>query len=126
MEFENVSGTDHDGVTEYEEYTSYDWSNDLAQSIEERDDDGKYPLHWLKLNQSVGDYERIYLLEFTTDEVRLFFASWEIVLSKEKRSYGYRYSRGYRDEKDTISLVAPDEKREEIEAAEKYGKEHYG
>ncbi len=115
FEFECTYGSDHDGVTEYKTYTSYDWSYTLDLSIINKKD-GKYPLRWLKYNGLPRQYNGIYITDITPDAVKVFFSCYEIELTKEKRSYDFRYAFGHGDYHDVLRLLAPGEKEEQINA----------
>ncbi len=114
LEFECEYGSDCDGVTEYETFSSFDWTVDLAEIMEE----GK--MKWLRYNHLPRQYSSTSIEGATTHELKVHFGcGYAVEINKEKRSYSYNYSFGHGDYRDTIRLIAPGKKAKEISEAEK-------
>ncbi len=107
LEFEQEYGSDMDGAAEYSSYSTFDWSIDLAEIIETN------MMGWL--TGKIGRYDSIYLIEATTESLKLHFTcGCPIEISHAKPSYGYSYAYGHGSYYDSIRLLAPWEKKEEI------------
>ncbi len=99
IEIEQVYGSDHDGVTDYSEFSTYDWSVDISEIIKEQ------CMGWLTGDADMK-YSQIYIEDITPEKMSIHFTcGYAIDLSWQRMSYGYHYSFGRGDYTDKISIV---------------------
>ncbi len=109
LEFEQIYGSDCDGATEYETYSTFDWTMDLADIIREN------MMGWLTGKHSHREYSKTYLVEVSVNKLKVHFTTgYEITLSKESPEYVSRYCFGRSDYEDIIRLLPPGTKAAEI------------